>query len=98
MSMTKPTIAEIDTRLKAVEETVAYNNKVLIRGNGTPSLVEEVHSVVAFMNDQKESYKYWSRLLLGGMIVNIMGFVVAALVWFIRILPVLQRIEQLPFK
>lgn len=93
--MVKPSIAEIDTRLKAMEEKVEYINKVVIRGNGRKSLVEEVHEVYEFMTNQKEDYKYWSRLVIGAVIVQVAGVFSAVGVFIFRILPALQQIEKL---
>jgi hypothetical protein len=42
------------------------------------------------MNDQKDSYKYWSRWIIAGVLANIIGLTFAAVVWFIKILPVLD--------
>lgn len=90
-------IADIEIRMTKVEvklaelcEKVDYHNKVLIRGNGDKSLIEEVHAAVEFMNDQKDNYKYWSRWIIAGILANIIGFTSAAALWFFKILPVLD--------
>ena len=88
-------IVEIDVRLKRMEETTDYHNKVLVRGNGQPSLVAKVDTVIQFMTDQKDSYKYWSRWLIGGFLANVIGFAFASILWFIKIYPAIQHIEQI---
>lgn len=80
----------VETRLEALEDKVTYINSVVVRGNGKPSLIEDVHTLINFMNDQKDSYKYWSRWIIAGVLANIIGLTFAAIVWFIKILPVLD--------
>jgi hypothetical protein len=82
----------VETRLEALEDKVTYINSVVVRGNGKPSLIEDVHTLITFMNDQKDSYKYWSRWIIAGVLANIIGLTFAAVVWFIKILPVLDRL------
>lgn len=92
-------IADIEIRLTKVEtkiaelcEKVDYHNKVLIRGNGDKSLIEEVHAVVQFMNDQKDNYKYWSRWIIAGILANIVGYAFAAILWFVKVAPLLDAV------
>lgn len=92
-------IADIEIRLTKLEvkvgelcEKVDYHNKVLVRGNGDKSLIEEVHQAVQFMNEQKENYKYWSRWIIAGIAANIIGFSMAAILWFVRIAPLLEKV------
>ena len=82
----------VETRLESLEDKVTYINSVVVRGNGKPSLIEDVHTLIAFMNDQKDSYKYWSRWIIAGVFANVIGLTFAAIVWFIKILPVLDRL------
>lgn len=92
-------IADIEIRLTKLEvkvtelcDKVEYHNKVLVRGNGDKSLIEEVHGVVEFMADQKENYKYWSRWIIAGILANIIGYTLAAIIWFVKIVPLLQAV------
>lgn len=101
-------IADIEIRLTKLEvkvtelcDKVEYHNKVLVRGNGEKSLIEEVHGVVAFMVEQKENYKYWSRWIIAGILANILGYTFAAIIWFAKIVPLLNevlRVYPLPGK
>lgn len=85
-------LVKIEQRLTDMEEKLEYHNKVLVRGNGQLSLIEEVHNVVQFMTDTKDNYRYWSRWIIAGIAANIIGFSTAALVWFIKIAPLLQEV------
>jgi hypothetical protein len=88
-------LVELDVRLKRMEEMTDYHNKVLIRGNGQPSIVAKVDLVIQYVKDQQDNYKYWSRWLIGGFFANVIGFAFAAVLWFIKILPAIQHIEQI---
>lgn len=97
--MAKPTLIDNDARITVLEtqfaamnEKVDYLNKIIVRGNGKPSLIEEVHTVVQFMNDFRDNYKYWSRWVIAGILANIIGFTSAALLWFIKIAPLLEKL------
>lgn len=88
-------LTEIDVRLKRQEEMTDYLNKVVVRGNGQPSIVAKVDTVLQFMKDYKDDFKYWSRFLVGGFILNIIGYAFAAIVWFAKIYPAIDKITQL---
>lgn len=75
-----------------MEEKVNYLNKIIVRGNGKPSLVEDVHTLVQFMTDQKDNYKFWSRWIIAGIVANIVGYTIAAIAWFVKVAPLLERI------
>jgi uncharacterized membrane protein len=93
--MARPTLPELEYRLKILEDEMVTINKVVISGNGTPSIVEEVHKAVQFIEEQKENQRYYSRLIVGGVIANILGYLLAAGIWFVRILPVLDQISKM---
>lgn len=85
-------LVKIELRLDEIEKKLEYHNKVLVRGNGSPSLIEEVHAAIQFMNEQKDNYKYWSRWIIAGILANILGFATAAILWFAKIAPLLERV------
>lgn len=87
-------LVKIEQRLTDMEEKLEYHNRILVRGNGQPSLVEEVHTLVTFMVEQKDSYKYWSRWIVTGVVANIIGYSIAAVVWFMKILPILDQVSR----
>ncbi len=93
--MAKPTIIEIDIRLKEVEKLIEYLNKIVIRGNGQTSLVEEVHSVADFVKEEKETRKFQSRAVFAAVLTNFGALIFAAYMWFAKILPAIERINAL---
>src|SRR5574340_918904 len=88
----KMTATEIAIRLKAVERDVDEHDKILIRGNGEPSLQENMRTVLKYIEKEDESRKFYSRLLVGAVLTNLVSLALATFIWFVRIYPVLERL------
>lgn len=64
--------------------------KLLITGNGVPSLVERIRNLESFVDSQK----YWLRFVAGALIVQVIAFIVVAATFIIRFAPLLEQINQ----
>lgn len=51
------------TEFEQVQKIVYELDKIVIRGNGTPSLQERMRNVEGYISENKESFKYYSRLI-----------------------------------
>ena len=80
------------------------HDKILIRGNGIPSLTEDMRSVRrdlqeiidnfgVYKKEEKESRQYWTRLIVGVLIGQVATGIVAVAVMLIRYAPVLEKIQ-----
>ena len=88
------TAAEVAIRLKAVEHDVEALDRIVVRGNGKPSLQEDVRTIKKFIEDESESRKYWSRMVIGALLVNMISIGFAAFVWFVKVWPVLDQLSR----
>jgi hypothetical protein len=86
----KMTTTELTVRLKAVERDVDALDRIIVRGNGKPSLQEDVRTILKFV----ESWQFWSRLVIGLVITNLLGLMFAAFIWFVKIYPVIDALSR----
>lgn len=87
--MAKITVAQIMERQDTLVKLVDEHDKILIRGNGQPSLQEEVRGLKAYITEQKTWIKAIALLFLGQFIT--VG--ISMIVLFIRVLPILQKLS-----
>jgi hypothetical protein len=99
----KMTVAEIGVRLDSVAKLVDAHDKILVRGNGEPSLQEVVRGVQKFIADlqkekeeAKDDRKFYARLVIGFAITNILSILFGALIWFVSIYPAVQQVIANP--
>ena len=76
--------------LKDIEADVMAHKKILVTGNGTPSLQERIRSMETFIEGQK----YWLRFVAGALIIQVIAFIVVAVTFIIRFAPLLEQINQ----
>jgi hypothetical protein len=86
--MTAITMREIKADLTEVCTKVSEHDKILIRGNGQPSLQEEVRILKNYVGEQKAWLKAIALLFAAQFIAVFIGMVVL----FIQVIPDLQRI------
>lgn len=79
--------------LRTLQAEVATLDKLLITGNGVPSLQERVRNMESFIEGQK----YWLRFVAGALIIQVIAFIVVAVTFVVRFAPLLEQINnQLP--
>ena len=82
------TIEKIDN----IDAESKVHHKLLITGNGDPSLMERVRNLEKFEN----KFQYWARFLGGAMILNFLGFLAATIIAIVRFLPLLEKLANQP--
>lgn len=68
---------------------IEAHDKILVTGNGEPSLQERIRNLESFVNSQK----YWLRLVAGALVLQTVTFGVTAAVYFFRFLPLLDTMK-----
>lgn len=68
------------------------HHKILLEGNGELPLVERVRNLEAFVG----SLKFWLRTVSVAIVLQTITFGVAALVYFVKLYPVLQQLIDKP--
>jgi hypothetical protein len=85
-------LTSLNTRINTLSEDVAAHQKILITGNGTPSLQERVRNV----EEYTQSVKYWQRFVGGAIILQSMAFMFGIIVAIVRFLPLLETLSKKP--
>lgn len=83
-------LTSINSSLNDVRTKVDKHHKVLVEGNGELPLVERVRNVESFNN----SLKYWMRFLVGAILVQTVAFGAAAIIYFLKLYPILESLTQ----
>ena len=78
--------------LNDVQNKLAKHDALLVTGNGTLPIVERLRNVEAFVG----SVKYWTRFLIGAILIQTITFAAAAITYFIRLYPLLVRLSEKP--
>ena len=73
---------------KEIEADTKVHNRLLITGNGEPSIMERLRNVEKYIDNQK----YWTKFLIGTLIVQTLAFFFGVVVAIVQFLPVLQQI------
>lgn len=71
------------------DDKINKHHKVLLEGNGELPLVERVRNLETFVN----SLKFWFRTLAVAIVLQTLTFGIAALVYFIKLYPILERLQ-----
>ncbi len=66
------------------------HDKILIKGNGVPSLQERLRNVEGFIHAQKQVI----RIIGGAILLQVITFIAAAAIAFARIVPILEQISR----
>lgn len=83
-------VNNVQNDLHETQEVLKTHDKLLVTGNGEPSLQERIRNLESWVASQK----YWLRLVSGALILQTVTFAVTALIYFVRLLPMLERIVQ----
>lgn len=68
------------------------HHRVLLEGNGELPLVERIRNLEAFVG----GLKFWLRTVSVAIVLQTLTFGIAALVYFIKLYPVLEKIVNQP--
>lgn len=86
-------------RLLILQQSIIDNNvklekhhKILLEGNGELPLVERVRNLEAFVG----GLKFWLRTVSVAIVLQTITFGIAAMVYFIKLYPVLEKLVKQP--
>lgn len=85
-------IANVENELSILKPLVLEHDKILVRGNGEPSIQERMRNIERYIAEEKEQRKYYFRLTVSIAFTNIAALVIAAAIWIMRIAPILEKI------
>src|SRR5512138_2909153 len=83
-------VVTLNTAVNELQTDVAKLDKVLITGNGEPSIRE----VVRKHDEVIKNVQYWSRFVGGALVLQTLAFLSGILVAIIKFLPVLERLAK----
>lgn len=83
-------LTSLNTKLNDLDHDVKIHDKLLITGNGSPSLQERLRNVEHFV----ENMKYWSRFIGGALILQTLAFFIGIVVAVVRFLPLLEKLAK----
>jgi hypothetical protein len=85
-------INETISHQKEIEADTRVHNKLLITGNGEPSIMERLRNAESFIGGMR----YWAKFLVGALIIQTITFFFGVIVALVRFLPILERLAQSP--
>lgn len=85
-------LISLNTAINDLQETQAKHHKVLIEGNGDLPLLERVRNLEAFTG----TLKFWLRTVSVAIVLQTITFGAAAIVYFVKLYPVLAEIAKTP--
>jgi len=85
-------ITSLNTAVNDIRHDVGEHNKLLVTGNGSPSLQERLRNLESYM----DTLRYWGRFVGGAIVVQTVAFFVAIVVALVRFLPLLEKLANQP--
>lgn len=85
-------LVSVNTAINTLQEQVGKHHKVLIEGDGQLPLVEVVRNHESFIT----STKFWLRTVAVALVLQTITFGTAAVIYFIKLYPVLEKIANNP--
>ena len=68
------------------------HHKILVEGNGEPPLMYRVKNIETFV----DGIKFWQRTIAVAIVLQTITFGAAAIVYFVRLYPLLERLANNP--
>ena len=78
--------------LRELKSEFTIHDKLLVTGNGIPSLQERVRTLEAYIDNQK----HWLRLIGGALVLQTITLFVSFMLYFARVVPLLDKLSKLP--
>jgi hypothetical protein len=82
----------VNTAVNDMQNDVAKLNKVVLTGNGEIPLVEKVRDHTKFISN----IEYWSRFLIGALLIQTITFFFGIIMALVRFLPILEKLASKP--
>lgn len=83
-------LASLNTAINDVRHDVSIHDKLLVTGNGEPSIQERLRNLEQFA----EGIRYWSRFLGGAIIIQTIAFGAATIIAIVKVLPLLEKLAN----
>ena len=83
-------LTSLNTRINDIGHDVSVHDKLLVTGNGVPSIPERLRVLEQFRDD----VKYWSRFIGGALVLQALAFLVGIVVAIVQFLPILKQIAD----
>lgn len=94
----------LETNQHADHLLLVDHDKILVRGNGVPSLQETVRVLAKTMTDfiseaqsekkvRREEARHWKWLLIGIGVPAVVSFLGQAIVFWVRVVPIMDTIK-----
>ena len=68
------------------------HHKILVEGNGEPPLMYRVKNIETFV----DGIRFWQRTIAVAIVLQTITFGAAAIVYFVRLYPLLERLANNP--
>ena len=85
-------ITSLNTAINDLRHDVHEHDKLLITGNGTPSLQERLRNLESYT----DALKYWGKFVWGAIIIQTVSVFVAIIIAIVRFLPLLEKLAGQP--
>jgi hypothetical protein len=85
-------LTSLNTSVNDLRHDVGVHDKLLVTGNGTPSIQERLRNLETYT----DTLKYWGKFVGGAIVVQTVAFFVAIIVALVRFLPLLEQLAAQP--
>ena len=98
---TTPSFDDMSDQQKLLVMSIAINDlqtiqrkhhTILVEGNGVAPVLARLRDVEKFIANTQ----YWQRFIGGALIAQTITFGVAAIIYFIKLVPVLDKLSKMP--
>lgn len=83
-------LTSINTALNDLRHDVNVHDKLLVTGNGEPSMQERLRNLEKFVDNMM----YWGRFVGGAIVIQTLAFFIGIIVAMVRFLPVLEKLAK----
>jgi hypothetical protein len=98
----KPTAQTNRERIQELEVTVHELDRIIVRGNGHPSMQEEMRRMAGDIQDIRKTWNRWTDLVskaawlaLGLLMTQFCAGIIAATYLMIRLAPIIDSLEKI---
>lgn len=85
-------LTSLNTAINDMKHDVSVHDKILVTGNGVPSLQERLRNLEKFV----DGFQYWLRFVGGALVLQTLAFFVGIIIALVRFLPLLEKLANQP--
>ena len=93
------TIAQVDKHVQGLDAMVKDHDRILVRGNGEPSMQENVRTVQKdieeikkFLKEEKQTRAAYLKLIVGIVAGQLLAGIVTVAIYIVRVAPYIDEI------